>query len=198
MTELRIEQYGDGLALYLARITKDQWLRFERACAGWFGVYRKATLHRKWYGADNDFRRIFGVHDWRQLYAGDHRYYGPLLRSRAETEDFFDATTLHLDGEEIRLDPRRVTLRFHKALAPPKLGGDHIVVCHGEGYRGYTHYALRIDEAFDPGALSFDFLPCGENGYVLQRLHYADAVLTASDEPNRRAVLQIQVMTAPE
>jgi hypothetical protein len=195
MAELRIQQYGDGLELYLARITRDQWLRFERACAGWFGIYRKAKLHRKWYGADRDFRRIYGVHDWRQLYTGAHRYYGPLLTKRSACEDFFERTSVHLGGEEVRFDPRRVRRRFLNAVTAPKLGEDHLLVCHGEGYTGYTQYALTIDGPFDVDALGFDFCPCGDNGFVLQWLRYGDRVLEASDDLNLREVLQIQLVT---
>lgn len=194
MAELRIQQYGDGLEFYLARITRDQWLRFERSCAGWLGIYRKAKLHRKWYGADNDFRRIYGVHDWRQLYTGEHRYYGPILGSRSQCEDFFDRTVIHLDGAEIRLDPRQMRPRFLKALAMPRPGGNHVVVCHGEGYKGYTQYAITIDAPFDREALGFEFRPCGDNGYVLQNLSYGDRVLPASDDPKFREILQIQVL----
>jgi hypothetical protein len=196
MAALSIQQYGYGLELYLARITRDQWLRFERACAGWFGIYRKTTLHKKWYAADKDFQRIFGVRDWRQLYAGAHRYYGPLLRERSQGDEFCDRTTVLLDGEEIRLDPRQVRQRFFKALSAPKLGDNHIVVCHGEGYNGYTHYTTHIEGRFDPAALRFDFIPCGNNGWVMQAVRYGDAVLLASDDPNQREILQIQVMTA--
>ncbi|MEJ2638334.1 MAG: hypothetical protein P8010_02045 [Desulfosarcinaceae bacterium] len=194
MSELNIQHYGDGLELYLARITRDQWLRFERACARWFGIYRKATLHRKWYSTDRDFRRVFGVHDWRQLYSGDHRYYGPLLNARTEIDAFCEFTTLFLDGEEIRMDPRRMKMRFLKAPAIPKPGEEHVVVCHGEGYKGYTQYTGCIEEPFDSGKLGFDFLPCGDNGYVLETLRYGDGVLQMSDDPDNRDILQIQVV----
>jgi hypothetical protein len=194
MPELNIQHYGEGLELYLARITRDQWLRFERACAGWFGVYRKATLHRKWYGADRDFRHIFGVHDWRQLYSDDHRYHGPLLQTTSDKDDFCERTTLFLDGEEVPLDPHRVQLRFQKSPPTPQRGKDHIVVCHGEGYKGYTQFTGRIEGTFDPGELGFDFLPCGDNGYVLKTLRYGDGVLRISDDPGNRYILQIQVV----
>lgn len=196
MAELSIQQYGYGLELYLARLTRDQWLRFERACAGWFGVYRKATLNKKWYAADKDFQHIFGVRDWRQLYAGEHRYYGPLLEERSSWDDFCDRTAIHLDGVEIRLEPRQIGHRFLKALPPPGLGDNHIMVCHGEGYNGYTHYTTQVEGTFDPAALRFDFIPCGDNGWVLQTVSYGDAALQASDDPSLREVLQIQVVTS--
>jgi hypothetical protein len=84
--------------------------------------------------------------------------------------------------------------RFLKALAMPRPGGDHVVVCHGEGYKGYTQYAITIDAPFDRGALRFEFRSCGDNGYVLQNLSYGDRVLPASDDPKFREILQIQVL----
>ncbi|MDJ0783983.1 MAG: hypothetical protein QNJ22_18575 [Desulfosarcinaceae bacterium] len=196
MSVLNIQLYGEGLELYLARITRDQWLRFERRCAGWLGIYRKATLHRKWYGADSDFQRIFGRRDWRQLYTQGHRYCGPLLRRRSQLVDFWDRLVVDLDGAETRLDPRRVNTRFLAAPGQPRLGEDHVVVCHGEGYTGYTRYTLALDELFEPSKLSGEFLPCGENGFVLSTLRYGERKLSASDDPGLREVLQVRVISA--
>ena len=178
--------------LYVGTLTRDQKHRLEKASAFLFGLYWKKTLNDLWYDNPDKMREILGADSWRDIYAGDQRYRGPVLGDRGNLAAFMDATGIYLDEREVKFRPGRITRRFKGPKAPPRLTGENVAVCHGEHYEGYTTYAGRIETPFTEKQLCLTFADCGENGFILDRVAYAGKGMTRSDQVPEKEKLKLR------
>lgn len=169
---VRVEKDGDGLDLYIASITKDQMTRMEKACAFFGKFYWKKNLQALWYLDTAKMQEIFGVGSFRQMKAGNHRYLGPVLARRSDLEAFVKDIRIYMDDELISVDPGGIRTRFAPTPRMPELSPGNLLVFHGEHYHGLTTYEIKTGEEFSPKQLRFDFVDCGDNGFILQSVSY--------------------------
>lgn len=197
MTELRIETFGHGLNLYIGIITPEQMIRLEKTCPRLFGYYWKRGLEKTWYTNRRAMKKVFGVAHWTQMVQDDHHYRGPLLKSRRDARGFMENAAFSVDDGEVRVDPKKLDVRF-KGLKPmPPAKAQRLLVFHGEYYEGYTIYRANLAAPFDPSLLVFEFSDCGENGHILSRVRYDGRLMAQEEAPSDHGPLRLQFVADP-
>ena len=190
--KLRIEIYGYGMDLHVAEITRDQMVRLEKSCTFFGRFYWKRSLQMLWYLNEKKMHEIFGVHSFRQLVAGNHRYLGPVLQKKSGLEAFLKGVKIFEDDTQLEIDTSRIPTRFQKPPPLPVLTDRNVVVCHGEYYSGTTGFEIQVNTPFSVKNLRLHFVDCGENGFILQKLDYKGSKALAVEEAEHRGFLKPQ------
>ena len=191
--ELKIETYSPGMQLYVGCISKMQLTTLEKACPSLLGVYRKKALERLWYHTPEVMQKIFGIQSWRNICLPQHHYYGPLLSGKEHLDDFLNNVEIFIDDQVVKIKPRHIKCQFRSSYPLPVLKEDQVAVFHGEYYSGHTLFRTNKPvAAFRLKQLKLHFVACGENGYILSKIKYADQNLLPQDSAVEKEMLKLQ------
>jgi hypothetical protein len=188
---LKIETYSPGMQLYVGCISKMQLTTLEKACPSLLGVYRKKALERLWYHNPKLMQKVFGIQSWREICLPKQHYYGPLLSSKDGLNDFLENVEIVLDEQAVRIDARQIKCQFKAAHPLPVLKMDQVAVFHGEYFTGHTFFISESVAHFKPHHLKMIFVECGENGYILSKIRYADQILYPRDRALEKEDLKL-------
>jgi hypothetical protein len=108
LMNLKIERFGNGMDLFIAEITRDQLRRLEKAATFFGKFYWKKSLQNLWYLKQDKMWKIFGVSSFRQMQSGNHRYLGPVLRSKQGLDHFLEGITIYEDDRPLDSMPPKL------------------------------------------------------------------------------------------
>jgi hypothetical protein len=190
--KLRIEQYGQGLDLYIAEISRKQLHQMEKSCAFFGNFYWKRSLQNLWYLQEARMMELFGVSSFRQMKSANHRYLGPLLRRKSDLDAFLGNIEVQVDDSSIEIDASQIQTRFKPVPVLPVLTDTNVVVFHGEHYQGTTAWDIAAVPPFRLKHMRLNFIDCGDNGFVLQSVSYGDKKVLGREEAQSRSFLKLQ------
>ena len=191
--KLIIETYSPGMQLYVGCISKMQLTTLEKACPSLLGIYRKKALERIWYHTPEVMQKIFGTQSWRDICLPRQHYYGPLLPDKENLNDFLNNVEIYLDDQAVKIAPRQIKCQFRASHPLPVLKKDQVAVFHGEYYSGHTLFRTKSPvAAFTLKKLKLHFVTCGENGYILYKIQYADQSLLPQESTTEKEMLKLQ------
>jgi hypothetical protein len=193
---LKIERFGNGMDLFIAEITRDQLRRLEKAATFFGKFYWKKSLQNLWYLKQDKMWKIFGVSSFRQMQSGNHRYLGPVLRSKQGLDHFLEGITIYEDDRPLDVDASKIRTRFQPTPTMPTLTGTNVLVFHGEHYRGTTAWELQAEPPFNLKQLRLNFIDCGENGYILQSAAFRGKKVLGQEEAQSRGYLKPQFIVS--
>lgn len=189
---VRIEKYGYGMDLYIAEITRDQFVSLEKACAFFGNFYWRKSLQNTWYLNETKMQELFGVASFRQMKSKNHRYMGPVLSKRSDLDNFLADINIFENEVPVEIDPAKIKTSFKPMPQLPALTDQNVVVFHGEYFQGITAFDVHLSEAFSLRQLRLNLVDCGENGFVLQSISYKGKRYFGSEEAQSRGFLKPQ------